>query len=117
MVGRAALGRVQPRDGFRELKQRLGWEEGRAWTPQPIEVTTQALFVCLTLLRLLPFALEGRGETDWWFRPPWNPSKDRPSVLDVERLLRRHREEIQQLLSAWRQQEETVMPAPTKEAA
>jgi hypothetical protein len=38
---------------------------------------------------------------NWWFRPPWNRKKDRPSVLDVERLFRRHRPEIQQHLSDW----------------
>ena len=40
-------------DGFRDLKQRLGWEECRAWTRLPIEPTTQALFVALGLLRRL----------------------------------------------------------------
>ena|SRR5208337_1389695 len=40
-------------------------------------------------------------QIDWWFRPPWNKDKDRPSVLDPERLMRRHREKIQRLLSKW----------------
>ena len=88
------------------MKQRLGWEECRAWTRHPIERTTQALFVVLTLLRLLQFRLEVAGETDWWLRPPWNQRKERPSVLDVERLLRQHRGEIQQLLGAWLDQGE-----------
>ena len=48
---------------------------------------------------LAQFRLESAGEVDWWYRPPWDRTKDRPSVLDVERLFRRHREEIQQLLS------------------
>jgi hypothetical protein len=38
---------------------------------------------------------------DWWFRPPWNKDKDRPSMLDLERLMRRHRGEIQRFLSEW----------------
>jgi hypothetical protein len=59
--------RFRQEDGFRDLKQRLGWEECRAWTRQPIEVTTQTLFCALTLLRLLQFALEGRGEEGWWY--------------------------------------------------
>jgi hypothetical protein len=42
--------------------------------------------------------LEAAGEMDWWFRPRWNRTKDRPSVLDVERLRRRHRPEILHLL-------------------
>jgi hypothetical protein len=55
-------------------------------------------------MRLVPLAHlrpEARGCTDWWSPPPWNRKKERPSVLDVERLLRRHRPEIQQRLSEW----------------
>ena len=43
---------------------------------------------------------------DWWSPPPWDKKKERPSVLDVERLLRRHRPEIQRLLSEWLGDEE-----------
>jgi hypothetical protein len=93
--------RFRQEDGFRDLKQRLGWEECRAWTQNPIERTTRALFVCMTLLRLLQFRLEALGQTDWWLRPPWNQRKTRPSVLDLERLWREHRPAIQQLLAAW----------------
>jgi hypothetical protein len=93
--------RFRQEDGFRDLKQRLGWEECRAWTRNPIERTSQAQWVTMSLLRLAQFRLEAAGEVDWWFRPPWNRKKDRPSVLDVERLMRRHRPEIQQLLSEW----------------
>jgi hypothetical protein len=93
--------RFRQEDGFRDLKQRLGWEECRAWTRNPIEPTSQAQWVTMSLLRLLQFRLDAEGGLDWWTPPPWNRRKDRPSVLDVERLLRRHRPEIQQLLSAW----------------
>ncbi|HEY2214548.1 MAG TPA: transposase [Acidimicrobiales bacterium] len=93
--------RFRQEDGFRDLKQRLGWEECRAWTKNPIERTSQAQWVTMSLLRLAQFRLEAEGEVDWWFRPPWNKKKDRPSVLDVERLFRRHRPEIQQHLSDW----------------
>jgi hypothetical protein len=93
--------RFRQEDGFRDLKQRLGWEECRAWTKNPIERTSQAQWVTMSLLRLLQFRLEACGEVDWWFRPPWNPDKDRPSILDAERLMRRHRAEIQQRLSEW----------------
>ena len=93
--------RFRQEDGFRDLKQRLGWEECRAWTRNPIERTSQAQWVTMSLLRLAQFRLEAAGEVDWWYRPPWNRKKDRPSVLDVERLLRRHRPEILQLLSEW----------------
>jgi Transposase DDE domain len=93
--------RWRQEDGFRDLKQRLGWEECRAWTKKPVLRTSWAQMVALSLLRLLQFKLEGLGETAWWLRPPWNQRKTRPSVLDVERLLRSRRQEIQQLLREW----------------
>jgi hypothetical protein len=93
--------RFRQEDGFRDLKQRLGWEECRAWTRNPIERTSQAQWVTMSLLRLLQFRLDAAGGADWWSPPPWDRKKERPSVLDVERLLRRHRPEIQRLLSEW----------------
>ena len=63
--------------------------------------TTLALFVTLTALRLLQFRLQEEEGDGWWLHPPWNERKRRPSVLDVERLLWRHRGEIQQYLAAW----------------
>ncbi len=93
--------RFRQEDGFRDLKQRLGWEECRAWTRNPIERTSQAQWVTMSLLRLLQFRLEASGEEDWWYRPPWHKDKDRPSVLDAERLMRRHAAEIRRLLSEW----------------
>jgi hypothetical protein len=106
--------RFRQEDGIRDLKQRLGWEECRAWTRQPIEVTTHTLFVALTLLRLLQLELESRGEEGWWYRPPWDRKKDRPSVLDLGRLLRRHAREIQQLLSSWLGKEGELAGAAAK---
>ena len=50
--------RYRQEDGFRDLKQRLGWEECRAWTRNPIERTTQGLLVTMTALRLLQLALQ-----------------------------------------------------------
>jgi DDE superfamily endonuclease len=93
--------RFRQEDGIRDLKQHLGWEECRAWTRNPIERTSQAQWVTMSLLRLVQFRLEAEGEGAWWSKPPWYPQKERPSVLDVERLLRQHRPEILQLLSAW----------------
>src|SRR5579871_2815323 len=98
--------RFRQEDGFRDLKQRLGWEECRAWTKAPIVRTTLALFVTMTALRLLQFRLEEEGGDGWWLHPPWNPGKTRPSVLDVERLLRQHRGGIQRCLAAWLETEE-----------
>ena len=93
--------RFRQEDGFRDLKQRLGWEECRAWTRNPIERTSQVQWVALSLMRLAQYRLEEAGDTDWWTPPPWNKDKDRPSVLDVERLFRRHAGEIRQGLSDW----------------
>ena len=59
------------------------------------------MLVALTALRLLQFELQGERGDDWWLHPPWNPHKTRPSVLDVERLFRRHAGEIRQGLSDW----------------
>jgi hypothetical protein len=67
----------------------------------PIERTTQAPWVTMSLLRLLQSRLEAEGSTYWWSPPPWDKKKERPSVLDIERLLRRHRPGIQRLLSEW----------------
>jgi DDE superfamily endonuclease len=100
--------RFRQEDGFRDLKQRLGWEECRAWTKNPIERTTQAQWITLSLLRLAQFRLDAAGEVDWWFRPPWNKHKDRPSVLDLERLMRRYQGEIRRFLSEWLGTEEKV---------
>lgn len=104
--------RFRQEDGFRDLKQRLGWEQCRAWTRKPIERTSQAQWVTMSLLRLAQFRLEAAGEEGWWFRPPWDRRKDRPSVLDVERLLRRHGPEIRRLLSEWLGDERKCGPRP-----
>ena len=93
--------RFRQEDAFRDLKQRLGREEGRAWTRNPIERTTQAVLTTLTALRLLQLELQDERGDDWWLHPPWNPGKTRPSVLDVGRLLREHREELQRGLAEW----------------
>src|SRR5512147_784308 len=92
-VGLTGLGRVglfaarfRQEDGFRDLKQRLGWEECRAWTRNPIERTSQAQWVTMGLLRPLQFRLDAEGCEGWWSPPPWARRKERPSVLDVERL-------------------------------
>ena len=106
-------GRFRQEDVFRDLKQRLGWEECRAWTQAPIERTSQVQWVTLSLLRLAQFRLEAEGSTDWWLRPPWRDRKEaRPSVLDVERLLRRHGSEIRNLLAKWLGKEEEAAREP-----
>jgi hypothetical protein len=91
--------RFRQEDGFRDLKQRLGWEECRAWTKNPIVRTTQMQLLAMTLLRLLQLKLEEAEGDSWWFHPPWNKRKTRPSVLDLERLLWQHRAAMQALLA------------------
>ena len=102
--------RFRQEDAFRDLKQRLGWEECRAWTRQPIERTTQALLATLTALRLLQGELQQQCGDDWWLHPPWNPHKSRPSVRDVERLLWQHREGIRRGLADWLDSERKAGP-------
>jgi hypothetical protein len=97
--------RSREEDGIRDVKQRLGWEECRAWTRLPIERTTQAQLVTLTCLRLLQERLEQEAGDSWWLVPPWHPDKQRPSVLDVQRLLRQHSEELRGLLAGWLRQQ------------
>ena len=98
--------RFRQEDGFRDLKQRLGWEECRAWTKQPVLRTSWAQMAALSLLRLLQLQLEQRGQDDWWLRPPWNKRKTRPSILDLERLLRSQRENLCRSLREWLQVQE-----------
>jgi hypothetical protein len=91
--------RFRQENGFRDHKQRLGMEECRAWTKEPILRTFQVQMIALTLLRLLQFRLDkawGKGE--WWAKPEWNQHKQHPSILDVRRLFWRHRERIAQLV-------------------
>jgi hypothetical protein len=102
--------RFRQEDAFRDLKQRLGWEECRAWTRHPIERTTQTLFTTMSAMRLLQLALQQEQGDDWWLHPPWNPHKSRPSVLDVERLLRQHRAAIVQGLAEWLDNEGKAEP-------
>ena len=50
-------GRFRQEDGFRDHKQRLGMEECRAWTKEPVLRTFQIQMTALTLLRLMQFRL------------------------------------------------------------
>ena len=109
--------RFRQEDGFRDLKQRLGWEECRAWTRLPVWRTTLMLFVVLAAMRRLEWALDERRGDDWWLHPPWDPEKDRPSVRDVERYLRQHRTEIQRHLSAWLDEGEKGGDMPARRVA
>ena len=86
--------RFRQEDGFRDHKQRLGMEECRAWTKEPVLRTFQVQIVAQALLHLMPRKLAQTRRHAWWTPPPWNLEKRYPSLLDVRRLLWRHREKF-----------------------
>jgi DDE superfamily endonuclease len=93
-------GRFRQEDGFRDHKQRLGMEECRAWTKEPILRTFQVQMLAQTLLRLLQFRLDQTYDAAWRPAPPWNPRKLHASILDLRRLLWKHRARFSQVLAA-----------------
>jgi DDE superfamily endonuclease len=93
--------RFRQEDGFRDHKQRLGMEECRAWTKEPILRTFQVQLVALTLMRLLQGRLDHAwGTGNWWSKPEWNRRKRHASLLDLRRLFWRYRTEFSQFLVA-----------------
>jgi len=91
--------RFRQEDAFRDLKQRLGMEECRAWTKEPILRTFQVQLVAMTLLRLLQGRIDAAwGSGSWWAAPEWNRHKSHPSVLDLRRLFWKYRSEVSQCL-------------------
>ena len=98
-VVEAWAARFRQEDGFRDHKQRLGMEECRAWTKEPILRTFQVQLVALTLLRLLQARLDQAwGPGNWWLTPGWNRRKCHASILDLRRLFWRHRAEFSRFL-------------------
>lgn len=93
-------GRFRQEDGFRDHKQRLGMEECRAWTKEPILRTFQVQMLALTLLRLMQYRLDATCGARWRPAPPWNLEKRHASILDLRRLFWKHRTRFSQLLSA-----------------
>jgi hypothetical protein len=90
-VVEAYAARFRQEEAFRDHKPRLGMEECRAWTKEPVVRTFQVQMVALTGLRLLQGRCEQQGGTGtWWQAPPWNPRKVRASILDLRRLFWRH---------------------------
>ena len=107
-VAAAFAARFRQEDGFRDQKQRLGMEECRAWTKEPVLRTFQVQMIAQTLLRLMQFRLDREwGQQTWWSSPAWNPRKKHPSILDLRRLFWRYRERFSQLL---RRLEEIAKP-------
>jgi hypothetical protein len=98
-VVEAFAARFRQEDGFRDHKQRLGMEECRAWTREPVLRTFQVQMVTLSLLRLLQFRLDQAwGAGSWWNKPEWNAQKRHASIRDLCRLFWRHRAVFSQLL-------------------
>ena len=95
----ANAGRFRQEDGFRDHKQRLGMEECRAWTKEPILRTFQVQMLALALLRLMQFRLEAACGARWRPAPPWNLDKRHASILDLRRLFWKHRVRFSQLLA------------------
>lgn len=100
-VVEAFAARFRQEDGFRDHKQRLGMEECRAWTKEPVLRTFQVQMVALTLLRLLQCRLDQTsGVGNWWSKPEWYSQKRHASIRDLCRLFWRHRTVFSQLLVA-----------------
>jgi hypothetical protein len=95
----ANAGRFRQEDGFRDHKQRLGMEECRAWTKEPILRTFQVQMLAFSLLRLLQFHLDASSGDRWYAAPPWNPRKKHASLLDLRRLFWKQRAKFSQLLA------------------
>jgi hypothetical protein len=97
----AFAARFRQEDGFRDHKQRLGMEQCRAWTKEPVLRTFQVQMVALTLLRLLQFRLDQTwGAGRWWLKPEWHTQKRHASIRDLCRLFWRHRGAFSPLLVA-----------------
>lgn len=93
--------RFRQEDACRDPKQRLGTEECRAWTQEPILRTFQVPLIALTLLRLLQTRLDQAwGEGHWWLKPEWNRRKCPASILDLRRLFWRPRQEFSKFFVA-----------------
>jgi hypothetical protein len=107
-VVEAFAARFRQEDGFRDHQQRLGMEECRAWTKEPVLRTFQVQMVALTRLRLLQFRLDQtRGVGNGWSKPAWYARERHASIRDLCRLFWRHRTVFSQRLVAL---EETDKP-------
>ena len=100
-VVEAFAARFRQEDGFRDHQQRLGMEQCRAWTTEPVLRTFQVQMVAWTMLRLLQARLDQIwGTESWWSKPDWYAQKRHASIRDLCRLFWRHRAAFSQLLAA-----------------
>jgi len=111
-VVEAFAARFRQEDGFRDHKQRLGMEECRAWTKEPVLRTFPVPMVAMMLLRLIQIRLDATwGERSYGLKPEWNRRKPHASILDLRRLFWRYRERFCKLLL--RLEEIEKIPATT----
>jgi hypothetical protein len=116
-VVEAWAARFRQEDGLHDHKQRLGMEECRAWTKEPILRTFQVQIVALTLLRRLQAHLDQAwGPGSWWLMPVWNRRKHHASILDLRRLFWQYRAEFSQFLIDLEDVEKIPQPlAPSRD--
>ena len=81
----ANAGRFRQEDGFRDHKQRLGMEECRAWTKEPVLRTFQVQMMAQTLLRLMQFRLDRHHLN--LERPQHRFLRPRPTFFHAQSLL------------------------------
>jgi hypothetical protein len=93
--------RCRQEGASRAHQPRLGMEECRAWTTEPILRTFPVQSVAMTLLRLLQTRLDHAwGSESWWCKAAWNHRQRHPSILDLRRLFWQYRVECSQFLLA-----------------
>jgi hypothetical protein len=115
-VVEAVAARFHQEAGFRDHKQRLGMEECRAWTKEPLQRTFQVQMVALTLLWLLHFRRDPTwGAGSWCHKPEWCPQKRHASIHDLCRLFWRHRAVFSQFLVSLEDLENPPRPLPNQE--
>lgn len=105
--------RSRQEEGCRGHRPRLGMEECRAWTKEPLLRAFQVQMVALTGLRVLQGRLEQRWPAgQWWHQPPWDPRKARASIVALRRLLWRHRPVFSLFLSELEELQKPPHPYP-----
>jgi hypothetical protein len=76
-----------------------------------LDAAAQTLLSTMSALRLTQLQLQEEQGDDWWLHPPWNPHKSRPSILDMQRVMRQQGEEIKQGMADWLRTQGKAPPA------
>jgi hypothetical protein len=99
--GAALTARCRPAAAIRAPNQRLGMEECRAWTKEPMLRPLQVPLIALSLLRLLQAqADQAWGAGSWGRTSAGTPRTRQASILDLRRRCWRDRTECSQCLVA-----------------